>query len=68
MLFVLAAFGLFVYFAMSKGLNSEVDNILRLSASQVLPSIDLTKDKPGISESFLQSSINSELKKHGLVI
>jgi len=68
MLSVLAAFGMLVYSAMSKGLNSEVDDILRLSASQVLASIDLTEDIPGLSGSFLQSPISSELKKHGLAI
>jgi heavy metal sensor kinase len=68
MLLVLAAFGMFVYVAMSKWLNMEIDDVLRLSASQVLASIDLSRDTPGLSESFLQSPANSELKKHGLAI
>lgn len=67
-LVILTVFGGFVYFNMSNGLSTAVDNSLTLNASQVAAGLNIDNGKVILSDSLTEDTENADLRKRGFAI
>lgn len=67
-LVILTVFGGYVYFSMSNGLSTAVDNSLTINASQVDAGLNIDNGKLILSDSLTEDPENADLRKHGFTI
>ena len=67
-LIVLLIFGGFVYFNLKAGLSTEIDNSLRLSATQAIAAINIENGQINFSDSVPQADSIADLRASGITV
>ena len=68
LLFMLAAFGAFVYLSLRQGLLSAVDTSLQLSATQAIAAVNIENNQINFNDSLPESSALADLRSSGYSI
>ena len=68
LLVVLAAFGVFVYYDLSRGLSDSLDDSLRLGASQAIATINVVNGQIDFSDSLPEGENNLNLQERDLTV
>lgn len=67
-LFVLSAFGVYVYGSMARGLSAAIDDSLSLNASQIVASLNIENNQIVLSDSFTEETENDDLRARGFMV
>jgi heavy metal sensor kinase len=67
-LIVLLIFGSFVYFNLKAGLSTEIDNSLRLSATQAIAAVNIENGQINFSDSVPQADSIADLRASGITV
>ncbi len=67
-LFVLSAFGVYVYGSMARGLSAAIDDSLSLNASQIVASLNIENNQIVLSDSFTEEPENDDLRARGFMV
>jgi heavy metal sensor kinase len=67
-LFILAIFGVYVYYSLAQGLSVAFDNNLSLSASQVAAGLNVDNGKLVLPDSLVEDTENADLRGRGFSI
>jgi len=68
LLAALAILGAFVHFHMKQGLNAAIDDSLRLSASQVIATVNVENGQVDFRDSLPETDATADLRQHGLTL